>query len=370
MKKLRTFCMIGWGLWIMAAVSCVLGCADDGEGGLPGMDGGNPEEEEYLGTDLMNYERVKSNLFVADTLSPGAVKYTPRSGEVLDNAFPDVYSIGVDSVEEALSFFNTNCVPIGEEDKVASEDGALVYDLGDYGRLVYREGDGRDELAFVEIRLTGVEDVSRISFIPMSQWPNNEESPLSVGDVVVDNSKGWWWICVRACEGGKPGILMTFDGGWSTEFRDDHYKSYYKCTGCASREAWNGLAQFYYNNPVEFRAEYEALVQIGASKAMCENALKNLYDNDLHRYIVGDMWDKKHWWWAKARNVWKASRDYVRVASNSVYLKDNMPVFEAGNYTVDYDQLFLVSISEKSHSVTFTNWDGSVNKYTRMYPEY
>ena len=371
MKKLKTFCMIGWGLWLMAAVPCTVGCSDDGEGGLPGTEGGKPEEEEYLGTDSMNYERVKSNLFVTDTLSPGAVKYTPCSGEVLDNAFPDVYSIGVDSVEEALSFFYTNCVPIGEEGKVVSEDGALVYDLGDYGRLVYREGDGRDEVASIDVRLTGVEDVSRISFIPMSQWPNNAESPFSVGDVVVDNNKGWWWICVRACEGGKPGILMTFDGGWNDEtHREDDYKFYTKYTGCASREAWNGLAQFYHNNPTELRAEYEALEKLGASKAMLD-ILSPLYDEyQLRLCQVGDIWDEEHWWLTKACHVWKASQDYVGVDTDYIVFEAGMPVFRFRTQTVDYDQTnFYTFVWPTNHSVTFTNWDGAANKYTLQYPE-
>ena len=374
MKKLRTYCMVGWGLWGMATVFCMMGCSDDGEEGLPGTEGGNPEEEEYLNADSMNYERVKSNLFVADTLSPGAVKYTPRNGEVLDNAFPDVYSIGVDSVEEALSFFNTNCVPIGEEDKVASEDGALVYDLGDYGRLVYREGDGRDETASIDVRLSGVDDMSRISFIPMSQWPNNEESPFWVGDVVVDKYKTgsdkWWWICVRACEGGKPGILMTCDGGWTSTRREDHYKHYYKYTGCASLEAWNALAQFYYSNPVAFKAEYEELKRIGASAYMLKQVLYDLYTNTVHEYVVGNMWDTEHWWWAKARHVWKASMDYVTVSPGSIVIKNGMPVFEFGNEGIDKKNNFSVVARYRTHHVTFTSWDGSADKYTRMYPEY
>ena len=373
MKKLKTFYMIGWGLWAMATVSCVMGCSDDSEGGLPGTEGGKPDEEEYLDTDSMNYERVKSSLFVADTLSPGAVKYTPCSGEMLDNARPGVYSIGVDSVEEALSFFYTNCVPIGEEGKVVSEDGALVYDLGDYGRLVYCEGDGRDEVASIDVRLSGVDDMSRISFIPMSQWPNNEESPFWVGDVVVENGGNeWCWICVRACEGGKPGILMTCDGGWNDETRrEDHYKFYTKYTGCASREAWNGLAQFYYSSPTAFNAEVEAIKNLGVASYLYAYVMYDLYYGASSRYQVGDMWDKEHWWWAKARHVWKASKDYVIVSHNIVF-ESGMPVFESGTQTIDYKKNFsdYERIYCRSHSVTFTAWDGSDDKYRRVYPIY
>lgn len=372
MKKLRTFCMIGWGLWVMAAVPCMVGCSDDGEESVPGTEGGNPEEEEYLNADSMNYERVKANLFVADTLSPGAVKYTPRNGEVLDNARPDVYSIGVDSVEEPLSFFYTNCVPIGGENEVASEDGALVYDLGDYGRLVYREGDGRNEVASVEVRLTGVDDVSRILFIPMSQWPNNEASPFWVGDVVEDKEKGWWWICVRACEGGKPGILMTFDGGYSFTFREDHYKSYSKAMGCASLEAWNALAQFYYSDPAQFRAEYEELNHTaGVSFGLLNFALRDLaYDYLGHTHQVGDTWDNKYYWWAKVRHVWEASTDYVVVGSNTIRIENGMPVFKSGNYYFKRNWAVAMPDYSHSHSVTFTTYDGSVDKYTRKYPKY
>ena len=368
MKKLRIFCMIWWGLWAMATVPCMMGCSDDGEEGLPGTEGGNPEEEEYLNADSMNYERVKSNLFVADTLSPGAVKYTPRNGEVLDNAFPDVYSIGVDSVEEALSFFNTNCVPIGEEDKVASEDGALVYDLGDYGRLVYREGDGRNELASVEIRLTGVEDVSRISFIPMSQWPNNAESQFLVGDIVKDKS-GAYWICVRACRGGLPGILMTFDRGTETWLREDHYKTYTKVTGCASMDAWNALAQFYYSNPVKFRDLYEELKRIGVSHGMLYRALKDLYTASSGTHQVGNTWDNKVYWWSKVRYVWEASTDYVVVSGSTIILKDGMPVFKSGNYHFKGNEMPEVPLFRDSHSETFAYNDNLEDKYIRVYPE-
>lgn len=368
MKKLKTFYMIGWGLWAMATVSCVMGCSDDGEGGLPGTEGGKPDEEEYLDTDSMNYERVKSSLFVADTLPPGAVKYTPRSGEVLDNAFPDVYSIGVDSVEEALSFFNTNCVPVGEEGKVVSEDGALVYDLGDYGRLVYRTGDGRDEVASVEVRLTGVDGVSRISFIPMSQWPNNAESQFLVGDIVKDKS-GAYWICVRACRGGLPGILMTFERGTEIWLREDHYKTYTKVTGCASMDAWNALAQFYYSNPGKFRALYEELKRKGVSHGMLYRALEDLYTDSGRTHQVGDTWDNNYFWVSRVRKVWEASTDYVIVSGSTIILKDGMPVFKSRNYHFKGDQMPEVPQFRDSHSETFAYNDNLEDKYIRVYPE-
>lgn len=286
----------------------------------------------------------------------------------MEIARPDVYSIGVNTVEEARSFFYTNCVPVGEEGKVASEDGALAYDLGDYGRLVYREGDGRDEMASVEVRLAGVDDVSRISFIPMSQWPNNADSKFSVGDIVRDKSDVYW-ICVRACRGGLPGILMTFGSGFRSTSRIDHYKGYEKVTGCASMDAWNGLAQFYDTNPDTFNATYMALGKLGVSSNLLGSALRDLYNNNKSRtHQVGDTWDNNYFWWGRFRSVWEASTDYVEVSPNSIEIKDNMPVFKSGNYY--FKRNWSVSMPEcrDSHSVTFTCKDGSIDKYTKKYP--
>ena len=368
-------------IWTIIALLCMIACSK-GEDDLTVLPLPDDEEEEFF-TDSMNYEHVKTLLFLADTLSPGTVKYTMRNGEVLDNARPGVYSIGIDSMSEARFFFYTYCVPVGEEQKVIEKEGKLIYDMGDYGRCCYTEENRADMMASIDIELFGVDNINRIEFIPMTMWPNNAGSPFYVGDIVTDKEHGWWWICVRACEGGKKGILMTFDGGWENVERSDHYKSYTKRTGCATQDAWDGLAQLYDSDPKEFEATYTSLQEqyerierrkilwfyrdVDVGEALNLRGLMGSFVKKYTReYQSGETNDSRPYDWRTVRYLWKATTYYVKVGKSSIEIVDGMPRFKSGSYSFSRKDDPQLPVYWESHCCTFTTYDR--DKYDVKYP--
>lgn len=377
-----------YSLWAFIALLCMMACSkgEDDVTVLPSDDG--TDEEEFF-TDSMNYEHVKTLLLSADTLSPGTIKYTMRNGEMLDNARPGVYSVGIDSMQASRAFFYSYCVPVGQEQEVMEKEGKLIYDMGDYGCCSYTEENRGDLMASIDIELFGVDEVNRMEFIPKAMWPNNEGSPFKLGDIVTDKEHGWWWLCVREWASGQKGILMTFDGGWSDENRSDHYKSYTKRNGCAAQDAWDALAHLYMTWPNDFKATYLSLREkyekidtvridfwwihqtftydVGEARKL-RSFLRQFINNPNSsiEYQSGNTSDSRPYDWRTVRYLWKATTNYVKVGINDIEWIDGMPRFKSGSYSFSRKDDPKLPSCWESHSCTFTLWDK--DKYDLKYP--
>jgi hypothetical protein len=150
-------------------------------------------------------------LYALNTLFNGedSLYSTPAVGVALEAATPSVYTRGVADEAEARAFFNQCC--LRSEGGTTAADGSVVYDMGAYGSLTYRpEGDG-EAVALMDIALPEISTITRLRFIPEALWPNNDESPFQVGDIVRDKKHGWYWICVQKLSGGRPALFITFD---------------------------------------------------------------------------------------------------------------------------------------------------------------
>ncbi|MBR3897137.1 MAG: hypothetical protein IKJ42_09060 [Bacteroidaceae bacterium] len=362
-------------LWMFAAALCLTACSDDEENEMPV----DEELEEGISADKMNYERILSQICTVDTTT-GIPVYAPLVGEAIMSVTPDIYYVGVESEDEARNLFYSYFIPSGaEESVVENADGTLTFGVGEYGNVHYTPGNGSQDWGMVEVNLAALTNFTNLVFIPKAKWPDNVSSQFYVGDVIYQKSKNRWWICVRACEGGQQGILMTWDGGTTRTGRSDHYKSYTKVTGCASRGAWNALAQFYYSDKEAFNAMYDELLAKKDAKNSTflkgSKLLTGAFDNlrfpnnwSYETFQVGDMWDNNYFWMGffKWRNVWEGSTDYVKL---SLTWENNMPRFQSGNYYFKRDYSPTVPDDRDGHSMTFSSWT-DMSGYERKYPIY
>ena len=315
-------------------------------------------KQEHL-IQQMAHDFVLNQLCNIDTTS-GRASYTLRMGEVLPGAPGTTYSVAVESEAEARHLFSTYFTPIDTKGLTRKNGGSIMVDFGTYGNVTYTPGGNDKTIAIVNVNLPELPNVKTFEFIPKNHWPNNATSPFFPGDVVQDKD-GHWWICVRACDGGLTGILMTWDTGTKSEEIKTKIKSYTKVTGCAPRDVWNALAFFYYSDVDEFKNEYNSLKrkygQYGCGNLL-NSTLKDLYDKRTsNTHQIGDM-------------VTKSSNDigetyYCRMSI--IFDDDNMPIFESGRYFFDKTENPIVPVRRNSHSITFTSWD-DMSSYKKKYP--
>lgn len=222
MKRLK---QLHYGLWAVIFLFSAVSCSKEDDDVIHIDSGDGNHKAEWVWTDSLKYEYVKSRLLTIDEFSTGAVKYMPRHGMVLNNAYPDVYSIGTDSLVTARDFFFSCCIPDGEEENVIDENGSLFYDMGDYGCVRYTEVKSSDLLAVIDIELVGVDVISRMEVIPTSLWPDNADwYELHRGNIFLEKATGKWWICVaddwsnsRHQVLGSGYALLSFDGEFDSD---------------------------------------------------------------------------------------------------------------------------------------------------------
>ena len=352
-----------------------ISCSDDSETQTPA----NDEDEKTAAEDLRNYEMMLAHLCEKDTLQI-VPHYTPRLGEVLDNARPTVYFVGVESEKESHDYFNIYFPKMEFTDCIGVQVDATEIDYGKFGSVSYEPRDGISEWAVVNINLPELKDViTQLVFIPKAKWPTNAYSPYNPGDVLRENNTNRIWLCVQDWNCGHDGIVLSWDESQVTKTdRSDHYKSYTKVTNgsssVATREAWNALAHFYYSDPVEFCNMYD---YINAQQWYKDSGCKFLggfadnlrYHNwEDETFQVGEMWDHKYYWVGKIRHVWEGSTDYV-LLRRTAKMEGYLYLFESGNHyfkgnngpTVPNDRWTI----ERRFGAS-----GMGQGYTKVYPRY
>lgn len=266
-------------------------------------------------------------------------------GEASDPVFPDVISLSLDNKQEAREYFYRHFVPDPERKNLSGDESNMKYDLGEYGTASYREDVGAGMIARIDVNMKLLPEIKRINILTKEAWPDNASSPFYPGDIVSSmeyyNGKmnRAYWLCVRACEGGNLGILMTVDFGWETNWYSDHYKGFTKYTKCAPADAWDALAAFWYYDNNLFRAEYQAIKDRGYGyvRDIFQRVIDAQDGNAKEQYYQeGDNYTKKHWWWAKARNVYKCTTWFVDLGNGQTdgY---GMYRFNRGSYSFDYN---------------------------------
>lgn len=363
MKHLSVFFLI---LVFILMYPLIISCSDDDEIATQNNED-DQKEMEYLS----NYEMMLARLCEIDTISV-VPHYSLRLGEAFDKTRPDVYYVGVESEDEALSYFYA----IFRKDELENSIGTLMkadkVDYGKYGYVSYEARDGKSEWAVVDINLQELKDViTQLVFIPNSKWPTNFYSPYYPGDVLREGNR--FWLCVRDWGCGLDGILITWD--WEKKFvteeeRSDHYHTYTKVTGCASWDAWHALAHLYFNNPNEYNNMYDYVKNASWYKNSGSQSLEGygwcLRHQKNVTLQVGNMWDKNRFVLDCLRWVWTASTDYV-VFSKTPYWVGGVPRFYSNTMRFDYWKTIEVPSHRYTVEKRFTS---ALKNFTRVYPEY
>ena len=184
------------------------------------------------------------------------VGYRPRLGKQLDESKPTVYSIACDSIEEVREILNSFFYPLFE----GNPDYLLpVYDFKSFGKIMYCEGkDGT--IAQLKIGMSLLPNVKEINFITHEKWPENDipGSPYGIGDIVANHDKTEAYICVRACSGGLPGLLL----GCKKPEKDSvslKYQHFNLPIKYAKKENYNAMAYMYFTYPNMFCQAIETI---------------------------------------------------------------------------------------------------------------
>lgn len=180
--------------------------------------GCNDNDDIYWGVDNLSKDEslfleMKSLLFRTVSDETGNEYYVPNLGEVIDVATPTVYAVGVNSIEEARYDFFEYCIPYSMRDSLSNINEDVVIDFGEFGKIHYVENNNSLSYASLSIDLNSISNVTRIDFIPLDLWPNNNTAltPFHLGDIVKDECFDVYYICVRECDNGNDGLLVSFD---------------------------------------------------------------------------------------------------------------------------------------------------------------
>ena len=351
--------------------SMIVSCSDDNENTTPS------EEEETASENLRNYEMMLAHLCEKDTLQV-VPHYTPLLGEVLDETHPSVYYVGVESEEEAHSYFTIYFPKMEFADSVGIQVDATKVDYGKYGSVSYEPRDGKSEWAVVNINLPELKDViTQLLFIPKAKWPTNDYSPYYPGEVFREGNTSRLWLCVQDWACGHDGIMLSWDESQVTKTdRSDHYKSYTRVTNgahkVASREGWNALAHLYYSDRDAFNKMHDNINNQQWYKDCKSRFLLGFADNlryhdwEWETFQVGEMWDNNYYWAGRIRHVWEGSTDYVKLLK-SPKKEGFLYRFESGNYYFKRDYSPEVPNDRWTIEVRFGS--GGLGGLSKVYPQ-
>lgn len=360
---------------IAIALPLLTGCSDDD----PVINEDLDEEKEETAdvTDILA-NRLVMNLCEIDSAGPLEI-LTPRLGEALDGV-PTELSCSMDDEEAALEFFCTNMADMElGKDYINGTESLLTYDLGRHGTVTYSRGREAGEIAQISFDMPRLSSaITVLHILTPEAWPENNDSPYGRGDVLLEkvNGKEYYWLVVREYQSGCPGIMMTVDYGWETTTRSDHYKSYTSYKGCAGKDAWDAMADWWFLKNDDFK---RALVNIQNIEKNKRHGKRFGYVTDLltrtvsidrgeeNVYQYGDTWDNKYYWWSKVRHVWESRSYYVVLGkrsqfynlpfNNLPFLKDFEHGFEAGSYYFKRSQSPVVPQHRNSHARYFTAYE-------------
>ena len=375
-------------LMAVAIVAVAFTACSDSQESTPDVPDAPTEDEEKALADLCSYEMMLAQLCDKDTLHV-VPNYTLRLGEVLDNARPDVYYVGVESEDEARSYFSVYFPKMEFADSVGIQVDATKVDYGKYGSVSYEPRDGKSEWAVVNIDLPELKDViTQLVFIPKAKWPTNDASPYNPGEVFFEEGKYRdevrLWLCVQDWSCGHDGILISWDkNALKREIREDDYKFYEKVTNgvynIAGSEAWKSLAHFYYSETNKFIKMYDKLYRYITDGALFYEkkirffdkygfawTLRYQVDHD-QTYQVGEMWDEYYYWPLKKRYVWQGRTKYVKHLNKPIYIGKEI-LFQSGGYSFWDDR--KANVPDMASAIELRFGASGVANLRKVYPDF
>ncbi len=337
------------------------------------------QQERVTDNDSVRYVKTVSLMFDYDSVS---VTYQPRYGEVLESVTPTIYSLGFNNKNEARRWFLDHCVPKEEADSIDSlKQDNMTLSFGKYGEVRYEKSGQTSSYATIYLNFPEMKLQTQINLIPLELWSKNAYSPFFVEDIVKRKDNQQYYICVRACEGGRKGILISFGDYWSdANYKDRGYIYYYSFSQGsfwlpkgASLDAWNALAQMYDSHRGHFKAYMKALAEMfpnsGLLKSDAIKRLANDMDADEKYPYPTEPQGCKYFF----SSIWDLTENMVYVGKNTVEMKDGMPRFKTKNVGVAGCTWWgrgwwnSPAHTQGSHSEEFTLEQSSADLYVRVF---
>lgn len=284
---------------------------------------------ELILTDSMIYNNVLELLLDEDTLENGEIKRTISSGQVLHETHPTEYYLIADSVEEAFDYFKAAFVPFNLEDSLRQISSGTwqLNTIG--GSLTFHSESTVDGLAFVDVCLKDVPEVTRFIFITRDEWPKNDVdgSAFTMKQLLYCKTNGYVYFCVRGCEeSADGGLLVTFDGGWGNDVFERAAKSkYYNYTSfslkynCIEKKDFEALRRVLRNYPTEINEKLDNAEEHGWWSNRTILALRAITNKRNGKFIFQNHDWKHHWgeWWSDKYGYYIVTRYYYDSSKDS-----------------------------------------------------
>lgn len=122
--------------------------------------------------------------------------FTPEVGVPVDDANADIRNVISTGADHAKSYFLSIVPDQGLDGDTWSHEGV--------GTLTYREVNGENCYAVIDVNLMQMPGLKELRFVPEAVVGENSfsgEPYYRVGDIIKDNKKGIYWICVRPAGG-------------------------------------------------------------------------------------------------------------------------------------------------------------------------
>ncbi|MBE6276487.1 MAG: hypothetical protein E7096_09155 [Bacteroides sp.] len=249
------------------------------------------EQEDFVlsESDLnaMLEHELLSNLCYVDVINDSTFNYRLRFGHP-DDTDPTILYFKSTYENEALSFFRS-LIPIGEEIRLVESGNTITYTIEDVGKLKYSSIGSNDVVAKIEVDFQKIPMIKECIFLPEHAWPYNDvASPFRRGAIYKNKNENRKYLCLKEYTGeNNKGIMITFDGGWSTKKID-------KVSGvpvdCPSRYVWQLLEDLYTTKKSKFEQAYD----------------KNVIPFHLYwggSYAVGGETTYRKWYWPYKRHT-------------------------------------------------------------------
>lgn len=280
---------------MIALAHCVIGCSDDEDS----SNSGNKVDKSIIDSlEEDAYIHIITHLCDIHEDTTGRTRDTLviKVGEVLDESTPYTRSIGYDSIQQADEYF-LSIVP-QDDGHLTTTISGYRYEWNGIGSLEYVRVNKNDLFSYIEIDLDSLPELNRIEFIPLTLWPHNGSSSYlyQIGDLVIEKSTKRKYVCVANCEGGRDGVLMTFDGGWWYQSTKSHGSRNGVMRDCASEEAWKALKSLKMDRTTKWNfiiQNYKDFIHWRYRGDNWKSWDDWAYSDDGH--IGTDAWGKKSW---------------------------------------------------------------------------
>lgn len=303
----------------------------------------HPSEEAKIEMELQEVKQVSAIQNVLEVLADVRTldndfynkTYTPTYGKVLDESNPYVRAMMSDDKESAYADFASM---IGDNDLLKPTSDGYIVELtlsGDlaklagkksFGTLTYHQGDGSTRMAYVDVNIPNMPTLQRLDFVSSQLWGENKytgKTGYTLGQLVkyegtdIGGKGKGLWLCVRAYNGNKDGLLVHLNEGYNEDFA--HY---------LYGESGYSWSSYWYSKPGDYSPYFEFLhnradlirkIRTYLSKNHMASLMSGIvpkrflendsvYVGDKPAWVINDSYESSYDW--GAGRYWKCCKHY------------------------------------------------------------